>query len=114
MWTDALPCLQPHQVNPTNLHGDVVVETLHLSLDELAQASMKESRCIWVYDEQSYPEVLAGALRARRAAMSLSGRFKWARASNEIDVESSVLSEVALQLNEVTGCLTISLCSHWR
>jgi hypothetical protein len=112
MWTDGLPLLQPHQVNPTKVHSDVVVEALHLSLDELAQSSMKESRCIWVYDEQSFPEMLAKALRARRAKMSLPDRFKWARASNEINVESSVLGEVALQLNEVIGCLAISLCSH--
>lgn len=99
-------CFRNCQVDPVQIHQDVLLESVHLSIDTLTRPEGRDSRCVWEVSANDCPKQLVEARSARQATMALAERFKWAQASNETTITCTDLATVSQKLNEVSMWLS--------
>ncbi|KAG7398085.1 hypothetical protein PHYBOEH_011719 [Phytophthora boehmeriae] len=97
------------RLNRTGLHGDVVVEAIHLCIDVFTQNPHKGVPAVIECGDGVFPEQLKAQRDKRREAMNLVDRVLWMRASEEIDIADDAITKLQGILHKMDEALSLKI-----
>lgn len=83
------------------MNGDVVVETLHLTIDLFTHESMKETTLAIVCDSREIADELLEAREQRRATLETIQRVHWMKAAGDLDFKQDAIDSLSFHLDKV-------------